>query len=280
MKFITIGGVPAAGKTYTSNLLAKQNNFIALELENLRWDFFSNNLEENLYKYTQHASKLKNEDMREYYLRCALYENRIPLELFVEWHKTTIKFINENLYNIIYELKLIKTENNYMNFCNKYRKIINYLTWIIPNGNLRREVRNIFKKLLETADKIDCFVDNVNRLDYIENKDNFVILKVAGGFTDQILTYVVGKYIEIKYNRIVKYDLGWYKFHGMDDYNLNKRNFDLLNVFPNLDFNVATKEEASLYRNLFYFKTSIGQEFHNLLNTRKKFGNNISIVRN
>lgn len=84
MKFITIGGVPAAGKTYTSNLLAKQNNFIALELENLRWDFFSNNLEENLYKYTQHASKLKNEDMREYYLRCALYENRIPLELFVE----------------------------------------------------------------------------------------------------------------------------------------------------------------------------------------------------
>ena len=127
MKFITIGGVPAAGKTYTSNLLAKQNNFIALELENLRWDFFSNNLEENLYKYTQHASKLKNEDMREYYLRCALYENRIPLELFVEWHKTTIKFINENLYNIIYELKLIKTENNYMNFCNKYRKIINHM---------------------------------------------------------------------------------------------------------------------------------------------------------
>ena len=127
MKFITIGGVPAVGKTYTSNLLAKQNNFLALELENLRWDFFSNNLEENLYKYTQHASMLENEDMREYYLRCALYENRIPLELFVEWHKATIKFINENLYNIIYELKLIKTENNYMNFCNKYRKIINHM---------------------------------------------------------------------------------------------------------------------------------------------------------
>lgn len=59
MKFITIGEVPAAWKTYTSNLLAKQNNFLALELENLRWDFFSNNLEENLYKYTQHASIIK-----------------------------------------------------------------------------------------------------------------------------------------------------------------------------------------------------------------------------
>ena len=44
---------------------------------------------------------LENEDMREYYLRCALYENRIPLELFVECHKATIMFINENLYNII-----------------------------------------------------------------------------------------------------------------------------------------------------------------------------------
>lgn len=94
MKFITIGGVPAAGKTYTSKLLAKQNNFLALELETLRWDFFNNNSEENLYKYTQHASLLENENMREYYLRCALYENRIPLELFVEWHKSTMKFIN------------------------------------------------------------------------------------------------------------------------------------------------------------------------------------------
>ena len=127
MKFITIGGVPAAGKTYISNLLAKQNNFLALELENLRWDFFSDNLEENLYKYTQHTSMLENEDMREYYLRCALYENRIPLELLVKWHKTTMNFINENLHKIIYELKSIKTEKDYINFCNKYKKLINYM---------------------------------------------------------------------------------------------------------------------------------------------------------
>ena len=127
MNFITIGGVPAAGKTYTSKLLAKQNNFLALELETLRWDFFNNNSEENLYKYTQHTSMLENENMREYYLRCALYENRIPLELLVKWHKSTMNFIKENLYKIIYELKSIKTEKNYINFCNKYEKIINYM---------------------------------------------------------------------------------------------------------------------------------------------------------
>lgn len=127
MNFITIGGVPAAGKTYTSKLLAKQNNFLALELEPLRWDFFNNDLEKNLYKYTQHTSMLKNENMREYYLRCALYENRIPLELLVKWHKTTMNFINENLHKIIYELKSIKTEQDYINFCNKYKKLINYM---------------------------------------------------------------------------------------------------------------------------------------------------------
>lgn len=127
MNFITIGGVPAAGKTYTSKLLAKQYNFIALEFEALRWDFFNNNIEENLYNYTQHTSLLENENMREYYLRCALYENRIPLELFVEWHKATIKFINEELYKIIDELKSIKIENDYIYFGNKYKKLINYM---------------------------------------------------------------------------------------------------------------------------------------------------------
>ena len=127
MNFITIGGVPAAGKTYTSNFLAKQNNFLALELEPLRWDFFNNDLEKNLYKYTQHASMLKNENMREYYLRCALYENRVPLELLVKWHKATMNFINEDLYKIIYELKSINTEKDYINFCYKNEKLINYM---------------------------------------------------------------------------------------------------------------------------------------------------------
>lgn len=127
MKVITIGGVPAAGKTYTSKLLATQYNFLALEFEALRWDFFNDNLEENLYKYTQYASLIENENMREYYLRCALYENTIPLELLVEWHKSTMKFINKKLYKLINELKLIRTEKDYTNFGNKYEKLINYM---------------------------------------------------------------------------------------------------------------------------------------------------------
>ena len=85
------------------------------------FDFIFDLKKKNFKKY------IEDENMREYYLRCALYENRIPLELLVKWHKSTMNFIKENLYKIIYELKSIKTEKNYINFCNKYEKIINYM---------------------------------------------------------------------------------------------------------------------------------------------------------
>ena len=176
MNFITIGGVPAAGKTYTSKLLAKQNNFLALELEPLRWDFFNNDLEKNLYKYTQHTSMLKNENMREYYLRCALYENRVPLELLVKWHKATMNFINEDLYKIIYELKSIKTEKDYINFCYKNEKLINYMPkfekinkdYIICSHAFINTI--IFSK--DTRIKIDLDVDKIILIQRFKKREN------------------------------------------------------------------------------------------------------------
>lgn len=154
MKFITIGGLPGAGKTYTGKLIAQHNNYLALEFEKLRWDFFNANPEKNLYKYTQHLPILENENMREYYLRCALYENRIPLESMVEWHKNTMKFIGENLCKIIDEAKLIRTEKDYMNFCSKYTKLINYMPKF-----------EIFNK-----EYIICSHAFINTIDFLENE--------------------------------------------------------------------------------------------------------------
>lgn len=127
MKIITIGGLPAAGKTYTSKFIAQHNNYLALEIEKLRWDFFYANPEENLYKYTQHLPILKNENIRDYYLRCTLYESELPLELMVKWHKKAMTFIGDKLCKIIDEIVLIRTEKDYMNFCSKYAKLINYM---------------------------------------------------------------------------------------------------------------------------------------------------------
>lgn len=178
MKIITIGGVPAAGKTYTSKLLAKQYNFLALEFEDLRWDFFNTNPEVNLYKFTQNISLLDNENMRDYYLRCALYENRIPLELFVEWHKATIKFINEKLYKIIDELKLIKTEKDYINFCDKYEKLINYMPKF---KTLNRDYVICSHAFINTIDfsvdkriKIDFIVDRKILMERFKKRENII----------------------------------------------------------------------------------------------------------
>lgn len=135
MRIITIGGLPAAGKTYTSKLVAEKNNYLALEVEKIRWNFFNENLEENMYKYTQNLPMLENENMREYYLRCTLYESRIPLELMVKWHKNTMNYIGKKLISIIEEIKLIKTEKDYIDFCKKNEKLINYMPKFVKLNN-------------------------------------------------------------------------------------------------------------------------------------------------
>lgn len=126
MEIITIGGVPAAGKTYTSKLLAKQYDILALEFESLRWDFYNENLEKNLYRYTKNEPILKNETMREYYLRCSLYDSMIPLKILVEWQKATIDYIGNKICEIVNEYILIKSEEEYEFFCDKYKNLINY----------------------------------------------------------------------------------------------------------------------------------------------------------
>lgn len=116
-------------------LVAEKNNYLALEVEKIRWDFFNENLEENMYKYMQNLPMLENENMREYYLRCTLYESRIPLELMVKWHKNTMNYIGKKLISIIEEIKLIKTEKDYIDFCKKNEKLINYMPKFVKLNN-------------------------------------------------------------------------------------------------------------------------------------------------
>lgn len=165
MKIITIGGPPAAGKTYTSKLIAQHNNFLALEVEKLRWDFFNANPEENLYKYTQHLPVLENENMRDYYLRSALYESKIPLELMVKWHTNTMKFISEKLCRIIDEIKLISTEKDYIKVCSKYTELINYM----PKFEIINKEYIIFSHAF--INTISFYEDKRTRIDFVSDKN-------------------------------------------------------------------------------------------------------------
>ncbi len=80
------------------------------------------------------------------------------------------------------------------------------------------------------------------------------IIWVDGGFCSVVTKYAIGKCIEKKLGMKVKYDLTWFKTCGMDCDNKYKRSFELLNVFPDLDFEIATDEEISFFRKYFYFK--------------------------
>ena len=64
--------------------------------------------------------------MRDYYLRCTLYESIIPLETLIKWQKVTIDYIGSKIDRILDEYILIKTEEDYELFCNKYKILINY----------------------------------------------------------------------------------------------------------------------------------------------------------
>lgn len=64
--------------------------------------------------------------MREYYLRCSLYDSMIPLKILVEWQKATIDYIGNKICEIVNEYILIKSEEEYEFFCDKYKNLINY----------------------------------------------------------------------------------------------------------------------------------------------------------
>lgn len=81
---------------------------------------------------------------------------------------------------------------------------------------------------------------------------NLVIIRMDGGICSQMHFYLVGKLLEARGNRI-RFDLRWYKECGLDLDGKQTRNFDLLRLFPNLDFETAYNNlERRLYISSFY----------------------------
>lgn len=66
-----------------------------------------------------------------------------------------------------------------------------------------------------------------------------IIIRMDGGICSQMHFYLVGKMLEARGNK-VSYDLKWYSTDGKDLDGRFSRNFDLLKIFPNLDFKEET----------------------------------------
>lgn len=126
-----------------------------------------------------------------------------------------------------------------------YNNFIDKLVRIIPLKQYRDSFRNILGNTIKSYYRTEYLI-NVNNSKNQSEKD-LIILWVGGELCGQIRKYIFGKYLEIKYNKKVKYDLNWYKYDGLDDNKKLNRNFALLNVFPDLDFEIATDDEIKIY---------------------------------
>ena len=140
------------------------------------------------------------------------------------------------------------------------KKAINDLVWFIPFKRFRNSIRVLLHYFFNKLDKLDKLdkLGILDKIDYIiaeyDNSgfDDCVIIQCDGGFADQINTFITGKYIELNYNKKVKYDLEWYDYNGLDWNKKFRRNFELLNIFPDIDFNLASKEEIYRYKSLYH----------------------------
>ena len=63
----------------------------------------------------------------------------------------------------------------------------------------------------------------------------------------------------------MKYDINWYKYNGLDDIKKLNRNFDLLKIFPDLDFEIANDYEINIYKSCFHFSSNPLYQFNDLL---------------
>ena len=79
-----------------------------------------------------------------------------------------------------------------------------------------------------------------------------IIVKVDGGICSQMHFYLIGSLFKEKGYK-VEYDLSWYVQDGFDMTGKFCRNFDLLKLFPNLQFKRASLFATRLYRCMFSY---------------------------
>jgi hypothetical protein len=80
-----------------------------------------------------------------------------------------------------------------------------------------------------------------------------IVVMVDGGFGSQLNKYFLGQFLEKKLKAPVKYDVTWFDHHAMCIRNQDTRAFDLLKVFPNLDFSIASQAEIDRAKAAYHF---------------------------
>lgn len=80
-----------------------------------------------------------------------------------------------------------------------------------------------------------------------------IVLLVDGGLASQLNKYLIGQFLEKKFQVKVKYDTSWFQKGGKSVDGKDTRNFDLLKIFPNIDFQIAAPQVVQFYKDNYYY---------------------------
>lgn len=114
----------------------------------------------------------------------------------------------------------------------------------------------IKEELIETYDvdekKIICAKDLCKELEQENKIEEMVIVRNDGGICSQMNFYVLATHF-MENGYPVKFDNQWFSLCGRDIDGIFIRNFDLLNMFPDLTYMAASPNEIFYYKHCFQY---------------------------
>ena len=75
-----------------------------------------------------------------------------------------------------------------------------------------------------------------------------VIIRVDGGICSQIAFVSLGLWLSKNFGVVVQYDLSWFSEYGKDMNGVFVRNWDMEDAFPELNIDIASREEVRCAR--------------------------------
>ena len=120
----------------------------------------------------------------------------------------------------------------------RLKKYLNDIVWWIPSRKLRDFIRELVDTILEIKEQNNILLNMNSNL-----KVKYIVIPICNGFVDQLYCYTLGCSIEAFYDKKVIYDISWYNMYGKDGAGKYNRNFELLNIFNDLSFKIATDNE-------------------------------------
>jgi hypothetical protein len=121
-KLICIAGLPCTGKTTLGINLAKNLNCLSLDLEHLRSVFLESDIKNNVLRFTYNEPIKPNESLRDYFLRCVIYDRVLDINEYVEWYKFIMQGVDGLINSILIDFDALE----YSDFIRKHTKVINY----------------------------------------------------------------------------------------------------------------------------------------------------------